>query len=55
MNIAAVESRSTAHPYLDGKPKRLLIDNQWVEAASGKTFATIDPGRNFNPGKITPN
>src|SRR5215813_15548612 len=26
-----------------GKPKRLYIDGQWVEAASGKTFSTIDP------------
>jgi phenylacetaldehyde dehydrogenase len=24
-------------------PKRLLIDGQWVEAASGRTFQTIDP------------
>lgn len=40
----AVQSQTASHPYLDGKPKRLLIDNQWVEAASGKSFATIDPG-----------
>jgi phenylacetaldehyde dehydrogenase len=25
------------------KPGRLYIDGQWVEAASGKTFSTIDP------------
>ncbi len=31
------------HPFLDGKTKRLLIDGQWVEAASGKTFASINP------------
>ena len=24
-------------------PQRLLIDGEWVEAASGKTFATLDP------------
>ena len=24
-------------------PKKLLIDGEWVEAASGKTFATYDP------------
>jgi aldehyde dehydrogenase (NAD+) len=29
--------------FFDGKPKRLLIDGQWVEAASGKTFTSIDP------------
>ncbi len=30
-------------PFLDGKPKRMLIDGKWVEAASGKTFETINP------------
>ncbi|MER2535603.1 MAG: aldehyde dehydrogenase family protein [Rhizobiaceae bacterium] len=40
----AIQSQAARHPYLDGRPKRLLIDNQWVEAASGQTFATIDPG-----------
>ena len=28
------------HPFLDGKPKRMLIGGKWVEAASGKTFET---------------
>ena len=31
------------HPFLDGKPKRLLIDGQWVAAASGETFPSINP------------
>ena len=31
------------HPFLTGKPKRLLIDGRWVEAASGKTFETHNP------------
>jgi Aldehyde dehydrogenase family len=31
------------HPFLDGKPKRMFIDGKWVEAASGKTFETINP------------
>src|SRR6201994_4640393 len=31
------------HPYLDGKPKRMLIDGKWLEAASGKTFETRNP------------
>jgi aldehyde dehydrogenase (NAD+) len=31
------------HPFLDGKLKRMLIDGQWVEAASGKTFDSINP------------
>lgn len=31
------------HPFLDGKPKRLLIDGKWVEAASGQSFDTYNP------------
>jgi aldehyde dehydrogenase (NAD+) len=31
------------HPFLDGTVKRLLIDGKWVEAASGKTFDSINP------------
>ena len=31
------------HPFLDGKPKRLLIGGQWVEAMSGRTFDTVNP------------
>ena len=33
----------TVTSFLSGAPKRLLIDGQWVEACSGKTFETIDP------------
>ena len=32
-----------AHPFLDGKPKRLLIGGQWADAASGKTFPSVNP------------
>jgi aldehyde dehydrogenase (NAD+) len=31
------------HPFLDNKPKRMLIDGKWVGAASGKTFESINP------------
>ncbi|WP_159993456.1 aldehyde dehydrogenase family protein [Roseomonas sp. 18066] len=42
MNVVTpLDARS--HPFLTGKPKRLFIDGQWVEAASGKTFATHNP------------
>jgi aldehyde dehydrogenase (NAD+) len=34
---------TTRHPFLDGKPKRMLIEGKWVEAASGKTFSTLNP------------
>ena len=32
-----------AHPFLDGKPKRLLIGGEWADAASGKTFPSVNP------------
>jgi aldehyde dehydrogenase (NAD+) len=28
--------------FLNGKPKRMLINGQWVEAASGKTFDSLN-------------
>ncbi len=31
------------HPFLDGKPKRMLIDGKWLEAVSGKTFESHNP------------
>ena len=34
---------TTAHPFLDGKPKKLLIGGQWVDALSGKTFDSVNP------------
>ncbi|MBV9749870.1 MAG: aldehyde dehydrogenase family protein [Acetobacteraceae bacterium] len=42
MNVVTPASRDR-HPFLTGKPKRLLIDGKWVEAASGKTFTTLNP------------
>ncbi|ONG50117.1 betaine-aldehyde dehydrogenase [Pseudoroseomonas deserti] len=42
MNVVTpLDARS--HPFLTGKPKRLYIDGAWVEAVSGKTFATHNP------------
>lgn len=38
-----VDVQPTRHPFLDGRPKRLLIGGRWVEAASGKTFETLNP------------
>lgn len=31
------------HPFLDGKPKRMLIDGKWLLSASGKTFDSFNP------------
>jgi aldehyde dehydrogenase (NAD+) len=42
MNVN-VSPRSVEHPFLDGKPKKLLIGGKWVEAASGKTFDVRNP------------
>jgi aldehyde dehydrogenase (NAD+) len=42
MNVIQPIERSR-HPFLDGKTKRLLIDGKWIEAASGKTFESINP------------
>src|ERR1700731_2076155 len=33
----------TRHPYADGSYKKMLIDGQWVDAASGKKFGTHNP------------
>jgi hypothetical protein len=40
----------TRPAFLDGRPKRMLINGQWVEAASGKTFDSINP----STGKRSP-
>ena len=34
------------------KPGRLLIDGEWVEAASGKTFETLDPATEESLGWV---
>ena len=34
---------TTSHPFLDGKPKRMLIGGRWVEALSGRTFDSVNP------------
>ena len=38
-----IDLLKTRHPFLNDKPKRMLIDGKWVEAASGKTFESINP------------
>lgn len=32
-----------AQPFLDGKPKKLLIGGEWLDAASGATFPSVNP------------
>ncbi|MGZ4188045.1 MAG: aldehyde dehydrogenase family protein, partial [Solirubrobacteraceae bacterium] len=34
------------------KPSRLLIDGQWVEATSGKTFETFNPATEESLGRV---
>ena len=38
--------------YLDGRPKRLLIDGEWVSARSGKTFDSINPSTGEVIGEV---
>lgn len=42
MNVVVPFDAKT-HPFLNGKLKRLYIDGKWVEAASGRSFATHNP------------
>ncbi len=49
MNVA-VKTDARHHPFLTGTPKRLFIDGKWLEAASGKTFETINPSTGEGPG-----
>ncbi len=42
MNLVTPQDQAR-HPFLTGKPKRMLIDGKWVEAVSGKTFDTLNP------------
>jgi phenylacetaldehyde dehydrogenase len=39
----AVQDQAAAPAVQIAGPKQLLIDGEWVEAASGRTFETIDP------------
>jgi aldehyde dehydrogenase (NAD+) len=41
--VAAVLDGRAALPWLDGGPKQLLIGGKWVDAASGRTFPSINP------------
>ena len=34
------------------KPRRLLIDGEWVEAVSGKTFETLNPATEESLGSV---
>lgn len=39
----SVDTLIAKHPFLDGRPKRLLINGKWVEAVSGQTIETRNP------------
>jgi aldehyde dehydrogenase (NAD+) len=43
MTVIQTLQQGGRHPFLDGKPKRMLIGGKWLEAASGKTFETFNP------------
>jgi aldehyde dehydrogenase (NAD+) len=42
MSTSAVTSPSEL-PFLDGRPKKLLIGGEWAEATSGRTFPSVNP------------
>ncbi|MDQ2764730.1 MAG: aldehyde dehydrogenase family protein, partial [Pseudomonadota bacterium] len=41
--MAVIQNLQGRPAFLDGKAKRMLIDGKWVEAASGKTFQSLNP------------
>ena len=43
MTATLPEIRPEVRSFLSGQPKKLLIGGQWVEAASGKSFETLNP------------
>jgi aldehyde dehydrogenase (NAD+) len=43
MTTADSDVVTAVHPFLDGKPKKLLIGGQWVDADSGLTFPSVNP------------
>jgi hypothetical protein len=42
-HLMAVQDQAAERAAQIVSPKLLLIDGEWVEAASGRTFQTIDP------------
>ncbi len=44
-----IDVLTTRHPFLNDKPKRMLIDGKWVEAASeGRSRVSIHPPAQFS-------
>jgi aldehyde dehydrogenase (NAD+) len=41
--MATVSLTRPELPFLDGRPKKLLIGGEWTAAASGRTFPSVDP------------
>jgi aldehyde dehydrogenase (NAD+) len=40
---STLQRANSSSAFLNGQPKKMLIDGQWVESASGKTFDSINP------------
>jgi aldehyde dehydrogenase (NAD+) len=43
MTVIQTLQQGGVHPFLNGRTKRMLSGGKWLEAASGKTFDTINP------------
>ena len=41
------------HPFLDDKPKRMMIDGKWLLSASGKTFDSFNPSTGEKLASVT--
>jgi phenylacetaldehyde dehydrogenase len=52
MNIATRISIDPAARSYVSKPRQLLIDGKWVNAASGKTFPVYDPSTGEVPAHV---
>src|SRR5690606_39627298 len=38
-----INLQESTQAFLNTGPKKLLINNEWVDAANGETFATVNP------------
>jgi len=43
INIPDVDLQKATLAFLEGGPKKLFINNEWVNAKSGETFASLNP------------
>src|SRR5215203_1345375 len=52
MSIAMTTLNTEVSKFLSAQPQKMFIGGRWVEAASGKTFETLDPGNGTVLAKV---